>query len=138
MLLHNYVFGEKALVPFVYAHGTSRLFVHPYEYLSVYQNNENYSKIIVHLKNLLTTGNYNIIVYFINSIFLINLIVYYVLNFKKFNNYNVFICLISLMQITRSFFYINTNRYAYFSWLLITLSNLLIIREYCKNFKKIY
>ena len=139
MLLHNYIFGGKALILFVKnIPGSSRVSIYPHEYLYVFQNNDSYQKITAHLKNLLTTGrNNNIIVIIINSIFLLNLIIYYLFNCKKFYNYNVFFCLISLIQITPSLFYLNTNRYAYFSWLLITFSNLLISREYYNKLKKI-
>jgi len=137
MPFHNYIFGEKVIVFFVKGAGISRLNIHPLQYLYMFENYDYYLKIITHLKNLLTTGmKNNIIVYFVNSILLSNLILYFLYNFKKINNYNWFFCLISLLQITPSFFYDNTDRYAYFSWLLITISNILIIREYYFYYKK--
>ena len=136
MLIHNYVFGEKAFIPFVNNHGISRLFVHPYDYIYVFKEFENLSIISNHLLNLLTTGKNNIIVITINSFFLLNLFYFYLFNFKKINNYAVLFCFISIIQIMPSLFYINTNRYSYFLWFLITISNLLIFKHYYYKFRK--
>ena len=105
----------------------------------MFENYDYYAKIIAHLINLLTTGmKNNIIVYFVNSILLSNLILYFLYNFKKIYNYNWLFCFIALVQIIPSLFYDNTDRYAYFSWFLITISNLLIFREYYFYYKSNY
>ena len=139
MPIHNYFFGNSFIF-FVKAHGVSRLNINPYEYLYMFQNENYLQKIILHLKNLLTNGQRKTIVYFINSLFLMNLVIFYFFNFKKIYNYTNFLCLLSIAQLTPLFFYDNTDRYGYFSWLLITFTNIFIINEYLKkyNIKKVY
>ena len=135
MPIHNYVFTNNQLILFVGGFGESQLLISPYEYLNMFQNKDNFNKIFLHLQNLLTTGiNKNIIVYVINSIFLINLTIYIIIKLKdilKLNlKINILFCLIALTQISPLLFYNNISRYGFFSWLLITISNIIIFREY--------
>ena len=65
----------------------------------------------------------------------------YIIPQKSFNNklkeilkldlkINTLFCLIALTQISPLLFYDNISRYGYFSWLLITISNMIIFKEY--------
>ena len=135
MLIHNFIFGDNQLILFVDGFGESRLNILPYEYLHMFQNKDSFDKILFHLQNLLTTGmNKNILVYVINSIFLINLVIYFIFKFKEILKMDLkistFFCLIALIQITPLLFYDNLQRYGFFSWLLITISNIIIFKEY--------
>ena len=101
----------------------------------MFENTANFNKILLHLQNLLTTGmNKNILVYIINSIFLINLTIFVIIKLKEILKLdlkiNTLFCLIALTQISPLLFYDNISRYGYFSWLLITISNMIIFKEY--------
>ena len=135
MLIHNFIFGDNQLILFVDGFGESRLNILPYEYLHMFQNKDSFDKILFHLQNLLTTGmNKNILVYVINSIFLINLVIYIILKLREILKMDLKIstlfCLIALIQISPLLFYDNYQRYGFFSWLLITISNIIIFKEY--------
>jgi len=132
--IHNYIFANKFIL-FVDGFGKSQLLISPYEYLKMFQNKDVFNKIFLHLQNLLTTGmNKNIVVYVINTIFLINLIIYLIIKLndilKLDLKINILFCLIALTQISPLLFYNNISRYSFFSWLLITISNIIIFKEY--------
>tara|TARA_Y100001970_G_scaffold61036_1_gene77796 strand:+ start:18224 stop:20245 length:2022 start_codon:yes stop_codon:yes gene_type:complete len=139
--IHNYYFG-KALVLFVNIDDTFTLLptnrkdVPLSDYVSLIYSLENLNKISNHLLNFLTTGMKNEIVYIINSIFLFNLFIYFIINFYKFKYQSVFFCYLAILQITPSLFHANTGRYVHFSWMLITIANLFILKEYIRIIKR--
>ena len=142
MPFHNFLYGEGAIVLFVSLNDTfsilpiNQKIIYLSDYLSIFKSNEKIPKILNHLSNFLTTGMKNISVYFINSILLINILLYFFCNFYKKQSINLLFCYISIFQIIPSLFHTNVARYALFTWLLITLTNILIFKSYYIYFKK--
>ena len=136
MPLHNYFFGDGALVLFVNIDNeltflpNNRKEIYLYEYISLFYSFDNFNKIFEHFLNFLTIGMKNEIVYIINSILLFNLLVYVLINLYNIKNFNVFFCYLAIIQITPSLFHSNTGRFVYFTWFLITVANLLIFKRY--------
>ena len=130
---HNLFYGNDYVL-FVKGFGQFNMLMTPSDYLNVFNSDEIYQKFISQLKNLLSTGQNNILVYAVNGIFLTNLFCYLVINRKSIIkldlNINLLMAFIALAQLLPLLFFNNTGRYGVFAWLLVTILNLITIRDY--------
>jgi hypothetical protein len=129
---HNLFYGQEN---FAFLTSSSKisvnLKVHPSEYFYFFSNKNTQLKITNHLLNLISTGERNnFFAYFINSIFLTNVILFNIFMNKYLNKRIVLISFFAISLLTVSLFYSNTGRYAYFPWFLIFISNILIIKQF--------
>lgn len=132
--LHNFIYSNGSLVLLTNsAFIPANLKINIYDYIYFFTNNEIKLKIINHLLNWITTGERNnILPYIINPILFINVLCFLLFFCKNKNSF--LICLMSISTHIPLFFYINTGRYAYFPWLLLFLSNVIILSNYYEYF----
>ena len=130
--LHNYVYGNGEFVLFTKsAYIPNNLKISFIEYFNFLNNDETKKEIINHLLNWITTGERdNLFPYIINTFLIINLLIFNLFMIKKFDQYIFLISFFALGQHSLLFFYNNTGRFAYFPWLLVLISNLLIFKNY--------
>lgn len=134
MPFHNLFYGKGEFALFTSSAFISHnLKIDFYDYLIIFNNIESFNRISNHLLNWISAGQKdNFFAYILNSFLIINLIVFTLINFKKFHEQTLLFSLFAFSQQSVLFFYSNTGRYAYFAWFLVLIANFLIFKNYYK------
>ena len=98
------------------------------DYTNIITNKKISKHVVNHFKNFINTGIDKKHVFIINLLLFINLIISFVVFFKKFSSEEKIFLSCTIFQICPSFFYINTGRFAIVIWFLILISNLIIFK----------
>lgn len=100
------------------------------DYANTISNKKISEHVVNHLKNVINTGIDKKHVFIINLLLFINLIISFVVLFKKFSPEEKIFLSCTIFQICPSFFYVNTGRFAIVVWFLILISNLIILKYF--------